>query len=78
MMIIRNKVQTLCLHKIAKENATSEALSLKWSIHQKKFHEEAKLKLCMIEQRSWCKMQMQKGISEKGQQCLKKAFNVVP
>jgi hypothetical protein len=44
----------------------------------KKFHKEAKLKLCMIEQRSWCKMQMQKGISEKGQQCLKKAFNVVP
>jgi hypothetical protein len=23
-------------------------------------------------------MQMQKGISEKGQQCLKKAFNIVP
>jgi hypothetical protein len=26
----------------------------------------------------WCKMQIQKGISEKGQQCLKKAFKVVP
>jgi hypothetical protein len=25
-----------------------------------------------------CEMQMQKEISEKGQQCLKKAFDVVP
>jgi hypothetical protein len=29
MMIIRNQVQTPRLHNIAKENATSEALSLK-------------------------------------------------
>jgi hypothetical protein len=29
MVIVRNQVQTPRLHKIAKENATSEALSLK-------------------------------------------------
>jgi hypothetical protein len=29
MMVVRNQVQKPRLHKIAKENATSEALSLK-------------------------------------------------
>jgi hypothetical protein len=32
----------------------------------------------MIGQRGWCKMQMQKGVSKKGQQWLKKAFDVIP
>jgi hypothetical protein len=46
--------------------------------HSSKVSRRSQANLCMIKKGVDAKCKMQKGISEKGQQCLKKAFNVVP